>query len=197
MISKHVERHRAGVYKITNLLTGKFYLGGSKEIYNRKHTHISKIKSKVHSCKDLQQDYHEFGGDNFLFEVIEYCDNYEEREQYYSDLLKPTYNKRTKVDLNIGISPSKEARKSISDTLKKRYEEGMTSYRQQHRWRVVEKYDSKGNLLETFPNAREAELKCGYTLGNVSRWCNREPNLRIGDGFQWRYADSNKQILVS
>lgn len=42
----------------------------------------------------LYQAFQQYGIENFTFEVIEETDNLKEQEQYFIDLLKPSYNIR-------------------------------------------------------------------------------------------------------
>lgn len=110
----------SGVYKITNLLNNKMYIGSSVNLVNRSTNHRKNLKDNKHDNLHLQSSYNKYGGQNFLFEVIEYC-NREiliEREQYWIDFYKVTdpkngYNKRLKADSNFGCkrSPMKQETK--------------------------------------------------------------------------------------
>lgn len=111
----------SGVYKICNLVNGKLYIGSSKNLVNRATNHRKNLRGGTHSNKHLQASYNKYGGENFRFEIIEYCDNYVEREQYWMDLLdvnnpKNGYNKRLKAETNSGrrFKLSEEHRKKIS-----------------------------------------------------------------------------------
>ena len=61
----------SGIYKITNNITGDFYIGSSKNIKERwvKHKCISTWKQKLNSR--MYQDMDQCGLNNFTFEVIE------------------------------------------------------------------------------------------------------------------------------
>ena len=82
----------SGVYKITNNITGDFYIGSSKNIKRRWADHKSPSRWKHKPNSKLYKDMAEFGLDNFKFEIIEKTDNLREREQYYIEQLKPSYN---------------------------------------------------------------------------------------------------------
>lgn len=194
MISKSIDRYKSGVYKITNLINNKAYIGSSINVYNRKHTHINKLKNNNHHCKHLQNAYNKYGKDNFLFEIIEYCENITEREQYYIDLIKPEYNKRLVAQNNKGLIVSNQTKKKISDTLKENYKNGLIAYNQSHRQKEVEQYDLQGNYIRTFKNPKDAELYIGAILGKISSCCNLKNG--VVKGFQWKYKDSNKIISI-
>lgn len=192
MISKKVQRHKAGVYKITNLVNGKKYIGSSINIYNRKHTHTTKLKNKKHPCKHLMFAYHKYGEDNFLFEVLEYCNNYTEREQYYLDTIKPEYNKRLVAQNNKGLEVSEQTRLKISESLKEQYKNGLEAYNQIHKQKEVEQYDLEGNYIQTFKSPKEAEKAVGAYTGKISVAV--KDKSKYSYGFQWKYKNSNKII---
>ena len=91
-----------GVYKITNTVNGKFYIGSSRNITARWSSHRNLVNRKLNS---MYQDMKELGLDNFKFEVLEECSIEEltEREQYYIDVMKPEYNTK-KANTGINIS---------------------------------------------------------------------------------------------
>lgn len=78
-----------GIYKITNLINGKIYIGRSSDLKARKSKHKTK-KNNTMISRAIQK----YGHENFTFDVIEYCnlDMLVEREQYYLDLLNPFGN---------------------------------------------------------------------------------------------------------
>lgn len=84
----------AGIYKITNIITGDFYIGSSKDIKRRWTQHKSPSMWKLQPNFKLYKDMAQYGKDKFIFEVIEETSSLKEREQYYIDQLKPTYNDR-------------------------------------------------------------------------------------------------------
>lgn len=80
-----------GVYKITNIINNKFYVGSSKDIESRWSQHIYALQNGMHANQYLQNAWNKYGGDNFTFEVIEECEPSVqfEREQFYLNKLNP------------------------------------------------------------------------------------------------------------
>ena len=82
----------SGVYKITNNITGDFYVGSSKDIKYRWANHKSPSMWKQHPNSKLYRDMAQYGRDNFTIEVIEETADLKEREQYWIEQLNPSYN---------------------------------------------------------------------------------------------------------
>ena len=61
----------AGVYKITNKLNGRIYIGSAKCFQVRWSQHAGSLKNNKHSNRFLQADFNKSGTDAFLFEVLE------------------------------------------------------------------------------------------------------------------------------
>ena len=85
-----------GIYKITNTITGDFYIGSSKDIKRRWVNHKKPSTWKRLPNNQLYQDMQKYGLDKFDFQVIAEAEPEElkEKEQQFIETLKPTYNDR-------------------------------------------------------------------------------------------------------
>lgn len=63
-----------GIYKITNLLNGKSYIGQSKDIESRWRNHVWRYKYKERDHLFLYQAMRKYGIEHFSFEVLEECE---------------------------------------------------------------------------------------------------------------------------
>ena len=74
-----------GVYKITNIINNKFYIGSSKNIEKRLKNHFNNLKNNTHCNKHLQNAYNKYGKDAFISEILEITSEYNlrSREDYY------------------------------------------------------------------------------------------------------------------
>lgn len=84
-----------GIYKITNLVNNKLYIGSSKNIGNRWHSHRNScLWKKLNST--LYNDFEKYGLQNFKFDIIEICNESEllEKENFWQNKLLPEYNKK-------------------------------------------------------------------------------------------------------
>ena len=82
----------SGVYKITNNITGDFYIGSSKDIKKRWAVHKCVSVWKLRPGMKLYQAFIKYGLNNFTFDIIEETTDLHNREQYYIEQLKPSYN---------------------------------------------------------------------------------------------------------
>ena len=84
------------VYKITNRLNGKIYVGQTKQSIEKR------FMQHLHADSPLGQAMRECGGNNFTIEIIEYCENQEqlnEREKFWIRVLNSTVPN----DLTVGF----------------------------------------------------------------------------------------------
>ena len=82
------------VYKITNSITGDFYIGSSKDVKHRWESH--KCPSSWKKCPNNQMyiDFQKYGLNNFVFEIVEEVEeaSLKKTEQQFIETLNPTYN---------------------------------------------------------------------------------------------------------
>ncbi len=177
---------------IINLITKEIYIGSSNSIYYRIARHKSMLKTKSHPNNRLQEGWNINGEISFTIQILERCDRNSllEREQYYMDILKPTYN----ISLDaINNTPSENSKLQISNTLKEKYKSGeIDCYRQEHLWRIVEQYNIQGNLVSTYKNPVEAATIMNCHRNSILNACKDYSWFVLG--FQWKYQDSNKTI---
>lgn len=121
-----MKQNNMGIYKITNIINDKVYIGSSVDVKNRIRHHKFHLSKNTHNSPKLQNAYNKYGSESFIYEIIEIVETKEmllEREQFYIDSYvsyKLGYNSRHIAEANYGLSPSAETRKKISDSLKGR-----------------------------------------------------------------------------
>lgn len=64
-----------GIYKITNKINNKIYIGESLDIKRRWEEHINDLNNNNHHSYKLQNDWNTYGKDNFNFQVISMLDD--------------------------------------------------------------------------------------------------------------------------
>lgn len=115
----------SGIYKITNLVNSKIYIGSAVCLYNRFRLHISDLLDGSHNNTHLQSAFNKYGITNFRFEVIKLCKDkeLESTERYYIKVLnvrnvKIGYNKNEDPYTRLGAVLSEETKAKISNSLK-------------------------------------------------------------------------------
>ena len=76
---------KPGIYKITNTLSNKVYVGCASNIRTRWNGHLYDLRKEKHPNDYLQKAWSKYGELNFKFEIIETCDitDLHEREHYW------------------------------------------------------------------------------------------------------------------
>jgi group I intron endonuclease len=59
------------IYKIRNVVNGKFYVGSTMDTRERFRTHRNKLRRSTHHCAHLQSAWNKYGEDCFVFEIVE------------------------------------------------------------------------------------------------------------------------------
>ena len=82
------------VYKITNTITGDFYIGSSNDVKRRWREHKWPSTWNKHPNNPMYLDMRKYGIDNFEFGILEEVEegSLKEIEQQFIETLKPTYN---------------------------------------------------------------------------------------------------------
>jgi len=126
--------NKGGVYKITNTIDGKIYIGSAKTFKTRASAHISSLKTGKHQNKHLQASWNKHGEAVFLFEIIEVVEGSKTdrttREQFYIDQWKERwkqcYNFKKEVvekDRSCWSKFPEKTRKKKSESMKKKWKD--------------------------------------------------------------------------
>lgn len=87
-------KDRSGIYMFTNKITRDFYIGQSKNLYNRFLNYFNPAYLKRMRNSRISRALLKYGYSEFSITILEYCDKKDLsiREQYYFDTLNPIYN---------------------------------------------------------------------------------------------------------
>ena len=87
-------KNKSGIYKITNSINGKFYIGSASKFSARWDVHKHHLRYNKHDNEHLQNSWNKHGEENFKFEVVLECEKEEliYYEQVYINSLNPEYN---------------------------------------------------------------------------------------------------------
>jgi len=100
---------KTGIYRGTNLINSKTYIGSANDLRTRFGVYFS-TRRLINSNMDVYKAILKYGYANFKLEIIEYCNSNVVllREQYYIDLLKPEYNILSITGSTLGYKHTKE-----------------------------------------------------------------------------------------
>lgn len=145
---------KSGIYKIKNLTNCKVYVGSALDLAKRCSNHKSDLNRNRHSNKYLQSAWNKHSSENFVFEVLEYCEKEKliEREQCWINFYKPEYNLNPVAGSNLGRKWSKEVRETMRQARLKLPKEflislGKMSKGRKHteEWKKEQSSRAKGN----------------------------------------------------
>lgn len=151
---------KIGIYKITNTVNDKTYIGQSLSILNRINGHKYHLRRNTHQNEHLQNAVNKYGLENFKFEIIEECQGQElnEREIYWMNYYESfDYNKGyniTKPSIDgIKFSMSEESKRKSSESKTIYTNDELISYLQEYFYHFG-KVPTTRNLIETdgFPS---------------------------------------------
>lgn len=93
----------SAVYKITNTITGDFYIGSSKNVERRWRAHKEPSRWSNNPNNLLYCDFQKYGIDKFEFQILANVepDQLKEIEQQFIEKLQPTYNNHRAKGLNV------------------------------------------------------------------------------------------------
>lgn len=123
----------SGVYKITNTVTGDFYIGSSKDVKKRWSSH--KWPSIWKRCQNnpLYKDMQKYGVDSFDFQILEEAeaDKLKEVEQQFIENMKPTYNSNRAKGWNLERRKEYVKEYHLSDKCKESNKKANNKYQNQ------------------------------------------------------------------
>jgi group I intron endonuclease len=114
----------SGIYKITNKINGKFYIGLSNNIKRRFKFHRTPASRNSNPKYPLYAAILKYGLKNFDFSILEIVDDISllnKREIFWIEKEKPAYNAKAGGNAPRGYKHSKEACFKISIGLKGKY----------------------------------------------------------------------------
>jgi len=80
---------RMGVYQIKNLSNGKIFIGRGMNVQGKLNSAKFQLEQGSHPNSEMQNDFKQYGAENFSFEVIDYLDPKKDDINFdYADDLK-------------------------------------------------------------------------------------------------------------
>jgi group I intron endonuclease len=151
------------IYKITNSINDKIYIGSTKNLNRRIKSHFSKKSG----CIRLKHAIQKYGEDKFKFEILEEVplSKLIKREQYYLDKLLHAQDYIKGLNRNfltIGYN--------TSPTASNRF--GVKELNVEHKQTKIIEYDKSGNFKKVWPSIKDIEEF--YKISGISKICKTE-----------------------
>lgn len=161
-----------GIYKITNLINGKIYIGQSKDIYKRWKEHKTAARKKTGRANyPLYSAIKKYKIENFSFEIVEICtfEESNEKEKYWIASYNSLCEKMGGYGYNLTIGGQ------ISNTYVGNDVQGKRVYQ----------YDLFGNYIKEYRNQHKAAKAVG--LKASASICQAIKKNGTAGGYQWRF----------
>lgn len=182
---------KSGVYRWTNKVNGKTYIGSSVDLGKRLGNYYN-LKYLSSSKMLISKALIKYGYSNFTLEILEYSDRSDTllREQYYLDLCKPEYNLLKVAGSSLGhihsentlekmresrLNWTEEQKSKIIDHLKRH--NASEDQREKSRQRLIKYNESKGvpieildtktNEVSLYSSVRQAAEALGCVHGTI------------------------------
>lgn len=190
--------YKTGIYQITCLSNNKIYIGSacgfkSKPVkkngfYRRWTEHIRDLEANKHRNKHLQFAWNKYGKSNFIFDILEFCNQNEasQREEYYINFYQSSNHKygfnMLKGHLANYTKFTQEHKQKISNALigKKRPLEIVKKWSNK-----VQQIDENQQVIAEYYSMSEAERKTGIMRQDIGQACIGKKIQKAG-GYFWK-----------
>lgn len=183
------------IYKISNTINDKFYIGSAVSYTNRVRVHKCHLLKNTHSNPILQSHVNKYGFESLIFSTIENCDrvNMIEREQYYIDTLNPSININRIAQSPKGLKRTPEQiQRMIDGRMKKSgYPKGRTLSEEArkkisiaHKGKVISEQQKERQRLLMKGRPVSDETRQKISLANKGRPVSDEHRLKLSKALQ-------------
>lgn len=164
------------LYKHTNLINGKVYIGITKQKPNRRWHAGGGYKNNKYFYRSIKK----YGWDNFSHEILYENLSFEDANAKEIELIKE-YDS-TNRNKGYNIHDGGDARKG--QNMPKGYDNP--------KHKVVEQYDIDGNYIREYGGLRQVQRETGMNYKPIQHCC--VGGGKSAYGYQWKYKDSDKVI---
>ena len=188
-----------GVYKITNILSGRYYIGYSSNINRRFTVHRNKLKQNCHDNIFLQRAYNLDGEDKFIYEIIHICDTKEEAKEIELQYLTDLTIRNIIYNLNFNNSggdllthhPDKEKiREKILNSCKETLNKMTPEERSQKYGKIGDKNGMYGKTHTEEVRKMNSELKKGNTYC-IGKKASDETRQKMSENAKLKIGEKN------
>lgn len=165
----------SGIYKITNIVNKKFYIGSSIDIIERWRVHRRDLRKGTKNNKKFQRAWNKYKEVNFKFEIIEICEIKDlfKREQYYLDTLlfaQEYLNNENRIFLKLGYN--------IRALVERKEKSDRSKFSGRKNSKKVVILSKNGDLLNECVSLAQAAFYLNSDASSVLKVCKRSGKQR-------------------
>jgi hypothetical protein len=188
-----------GVYKISNTLSGRYYIGYSTNINKRFKSHCYKLKQNIHDNIFLQRAYNLDGEDKLKYDIIHICDTMDEAKEIELKYLTDLSIRDKLYNLNFNNSggdlltnhPDKEKiREKIIHSFKETLSNMTIEERSQKYGKLGEKNGMYGKTHTVETRQKISEMHKGNTYCK-GKTLSEETKKKISENAKLKIGDKN------
>lgn len=146
------EINKIGIYKITNIINNKFYIGSTTESFAKRwKNHITSLRRNTHKNEYLQNAFNKYGENSFMFSILELCNKNDclSREQIYLNEV---------LGINCyNINPNATALCNTKETIDKQIKSRKLFYKECLEW--YDKVKNKQIKIDEIPDKFKIRIK--------------------------------------
>jgi group I intron endonuclease len=171
---------RSGVYIIE--CNSHKYVGSSIDLYKRYKHHCNQLIRNSHYNDFLQKIYNKHAA-NMTFRVIEFCNDYIEKETYYIEYFD--------CDVNVERNPITREKSSVTKEKLRMANKNKRLGKENHASVTVYQYTLDGDYVNEYASLREAATAINGDATSIGDAV--KGDYKSSGGFQWR-KDKLEQI---
>lgn len=176
---------KSGIYRWTNPLNGKTYIGSAKDLNKRFRNYYSFSYLSRHNSSLIYKALLKYGYSNFSLEILEYCEVSDliTKEQFYLDSLQPEYNILKIAGSSLGYQHSEEFKQKFSELMRgennpffgKNHSQSSKDQISQTLGTIIYQYSLSSDnrpdqLLDTFPSSKFASKKFNTNTNTIMKY---------------------------
>jgi group I intron endonuclease len=196
---EETNNHIIGVYKISNLLSGRYYIGYSTNINRRFRVHRYKLKQNCHDNIFLQRAYNLDGEDKFKYEILQICNTEDEAKEIELKYLTDLSIRNIIYNLNYNNSggdlltnhPDKEA---IREKILKSQKETLSKMTSEERSKKYGKLGERNGMYGKTHTEEVKEKLSVFNTGNTYRTgklASKETRQKISENSKLKIGEKN------
>ena len=183
---------KSGIYRWTNIVNNKAYIGKAKDLKKRKRDFESNKTYTIEHSK-IDRARRKYSLDKWNYEILEYCTEIElnEKEIYYIalyDTYNNGYNMTTGGDGNQNIVCTDETKNKLRDAIKRRPKEIQDKFIYGYdSSKPIVQYSLDGTYIKTWKYAREASKELNICASEIGGVCLGKFGRKTAGGFVFRF----------